>query len=435
MINPILTRTQVVSFLFIDLVDFSKESTATQHQNKTVLIQYLVAALSPIPVSEYRLRDTGSGAFVAFGSNPEFALYTALALWQACDADNGLTALTRQRLRVGLHIGTVKETPDVEGRINYVGDGINAAKRIQDLAEPGQTLASRSFFDAFDQLDTDYALLFNRCGSGDDRQGRSYELFSLSSGDNALAKLKKEIAQSASRSPDEAVSKPTVTEHPLSQVSDFIKKWFVPVNAILAFMTFYVSYLGKLADPARVMLFTGLPLLFLAIFMALTSWSLKGTKDTVLLARYPKWGAFFNHKPITWLSFCLGLILVFAAYFVKAQNEPPKELTPAQSPDKAVPAPQIASSAPPLPSVVPAVLVSNPKLAPAASRDGPGTRLPSKPKPTPAISAQETRIPRNDRPPSKSSSTNPRCTSLLQKAGAGEPLTSQEQREMVSTCQ
>jgi hypothetical protein len=360
--QPIHTRTQVVSFLFIDLVAFSKESTASQHQIKTVLIQHLGAALAPIPVSEYRLRDTGDGAFVAFWSNPEFALYTALALWQACSTDSGSSALPRQRLRVGLHIGTVKETPDVEGRINYVGDGINAAKRIQDLAEPGQILASRSFFDAFDHLDADYSSLFTQCGSGDDKHGRSYELFSLSFGDAALAKLSQEIEQHTSSSRNATTGEQKKTDH-------------------------------------------------------------------------PKWAAFFPHKPITWLSLGLGLTLFVAVYFVKEPDEPPKDSSPAQSAAKVMPVPKIATSTSPTIAVAPPAAASDPMPAPVSSPATPGTLSSGKTRPPPARVDQGTHNAKTGKLPGVTNVANPRCTSLLQKAGTGEPLSSQEQKEMVSTCQ
>lgn len=435
MTNPIHTRTQVVSFLFIDLVAFSQESTASQHQIKTVLIQHLRAALAPISVSEYRLRDTGDGAFVAFWSNPEFALYTALALWQACDAESGSAAVPRQRLRVGLHIGTVKETPDVEGRINYVGDGINAAKRIQDLAEPGQMLASRSFFDAFDHLDPDYSSLFTRCGSGDDKNGRSYELFSLKSGDAALAKLAQEIARSSGVSHSGTSNEPKETDHTLSQISDLIKTWFVPVNAVLAFVTFYVAIFGKFAKPASVMFYTGLLLLLLAIFMGLTSWWFTSAKGTDLSTRHPKWAAFLQHKPIIWLSLALGLILLVAAYFVSDQEVSRKDVAPVQSPVKVVPVPQLSASAPLPDAVAPAAVASKPKRVVASSEAKPEIHSSSKTKPPPTLQGTGTLNAKAAKLPGKTSITNPRCTNLLQKAGTGEPLSPQEQKEMVSTCQ
>lgn len=446
MTNPIRTRTQVVSFLFIDLVAFSKESTSSQHLIKTVLIQHLGVALAPIPVSDYRLRDTGDGAFVAFWSSPEFALYAALALWQACSSDSGSSGLPRQRLRVGLHIGTVKETPDVEGRINYVGDGINAAKRIQDMAEPGQILASRSFFDAFDHLDADYSSLFTRCGSGDDKHGRSYELFSVSFGQAALAKLSQEIAQHASNSHSATATEQEKTEHPLSQVSEFIKKWFMPVNAVLVFATFSVSYLGKLVEQASVMHYTGLLLLLVSILMGLYSWWLKSANGTDLSARHPKWAAFWHHKPIAWLSLGLGLTLLGAGYFVGGHDALPKDPAPAQSPAKVASAPQIATSAPQPSAIAPKAIASDPKPAPEAvasdpkpapssSKAIPKIHSSGKTNPSPALSGPRAYSAKTDKLSSKTSTANPRCISLLQKAGAGELLSSQEQNEMVSKCQ
>ena len=70
-------------------------------------------------------------------------------------------------LRTGLHLGTVKETVDLEARRNYIGDGINATKRIMDFAAPGQIAASRNFFEAVANLDAEYAALFRRLVTGE----------------------------------------------------------------------------------------------------------------------------------------------------------------------------------------------------------------------------------------------------------------------------
>jgi class 3 adenylate cyclase len=112
--NPVHARTQVVSVLFIDLVAFSKDSTASQHTIKVALIQHLIAALALIPNSQYLMRDTGDGAFVAFKDTPELALYTALALWRSCTHSGGAMPLPLERLRVRseAHSGPSRARPD-----------------------------------------------------------------------------------------------------------------------------------------------------------------------------------------------------------------------------------------------------------------------------------------------------------------------------------
>lgn len=420
-------RTQVVSFLFIDLVAFSKESTASQHKIKTILIKHLTAALAPIPASEYRLRDTGDGAYVAFWSTPELALYTALALARACNSVAGTTPLPLQRLRVGLHMGTVKEVPDVEGRTNYLGDGINAAKRIQDLAEPGQMLASRSFFDAFAHLDADYSSLFSLAGSGDDKHGRSYELFALRFEETAFDKLSQEISHNFNEVLALTVTKQQGVGGELTQVSDFIKKWFIPVNALLFSVTFYVGNIGKIANQARAVHYTGLSLLVLSVFMGLVSWWLSSLRGSRSSAKNPGWATVFSHKPVIFLSFGLGLVLTGGAWFIDGPPQPLRE-TKIEIPVKT--APVVTEKRFNAPS--PALVASAPTPPPANSS------AVAIIKDTPPVAPKVVALPhatKNGKLAAKANGSNPRCTSLLQKASSGEPFSPQEQNEMVSTCQ
>jgi len=164
-------RTLVASFLFTDLVGFSKGTAADQFAAKARLSGVLRRYLAALKESDYWIKDTGDGALIAFVSNPEHALYMALALGQ--DYGAGDADVASGSLRTGLHLGTVKESIDVEARRNFIGDGINAAKRIMDFALPGQITASRSFFEAIANLDAAYAALFHHVGASDDKHGRA----------------------------------------------------------------------------------------------------------------------------------------------------------------------------------------------------------------------------------------------------------------------
>ena len=94
----------------------------------------------------------------------------------------------------GLHIGAVKEAIDLEARPNFVGDGINAAKRIMDFAAPGQITASRAYFEAVSWLDSAYAALFQHLGASDDKHGRAHELYAIAPSAAVLEKLRLDLA-------------------------------------------------------------------------------------------------------------------------------------------------------------------------------------------------------------------------------------------------
>jgi len=67
-------RTLVASFLFTDLVGYSKGTAAEQYAAKATLSAILRTNLAALSDADYRIKDTGDGALIAFVSNPEHAL-------------------------------------------------------------------------------------------------------------------------------------------------------------------------------------------------------------------------------------------------------------------------------------------------------------------------------------------------------------------------
>jgi hypothetical protein len=84
----------------------------------------------------------------------------------------------------------VKESLDVESRPNFVGDGINAAQRIMDFAQPGQVTASRSFMESMSLLDVAYGEIFGHLGPRADKHGRQHELFSVTPNEAVLERMR-----------------------------------------------------------------------------------------------------------------------------------------------------------------------------------------------------------------------------------------------------
>src|SRR5436853_1785448 len=188
------SRALVASFLFTDLVGFSIGSAAEQYAAKATLSAILRRNLAALREVDYRIKDTGDGALIAFVSNPEHALYMALAIAQDFGRAAADAGFPSNRLRTGLRLGSGKESIDLEARPKFVGDGINAAKRIMDFAEPGQITASRAFFDAVASLDSAYAGLFRHVGAPDDKHGRAHELYAIAPSAAVLEKLKLDLA-------------------------------------------------------------------------------------------------------------------------------------------------------------------------------------------------------------------------------------------------
>ena len=73
-------RALVASFLFTDLVGYSKGTAAEQYAAKERLSEILNRNLATLRKDDYRIKDTGDGALIAFLANPEHALFIALAI-------------------------------------------------------------------------------------------------------------------------------------------------------------------------------------------------------------------------------------------------------------------------------------------------------------------------------------------------------------------
>ena len=202
------SRALVASFLFTDLVGYSKGTAAEQYAAKATLSSILRRNLATLPDVDYRIKDTGDGALIAFTSSPEHALFMALAIAEDFGRAAAEAGFPSNSLRTGLHLGSVKESIDLEARPNFVGDGINAAKRIMDFASPGQITASRAFFDAVASLDSAYADLFRHVGAPDDKHGRAHELYAVSPSPTVLERLKLDLSGVAAESVEVAPKSP-----------------------------------------------------------------------------------------------------------------------------------------------------------------------------------------------------------------------------------
>lgn len=164
------SRTLVCSVLFVDLVDYSRNSVEEQLRLKNSLNVLIGDALARVRQWDRVILDTGDGAAVAFLGDPEDALVAAI------DMRGSAGAL---RMRMGVHLGPVRLVKDLNGQTNIVGDGINAAQRVMSFAQAGQLLVSRSFHDVLARLSDEHARLFTREGMRTDKHVREHELFAV----------------------------------------------------------------------------------------------------------------------------------------------------------------------------------------------------------------------------------------------------------------
>jgi class 3 adenylate cyclase len=168
--RPAASRTLVCSVLFLDIAGYSRLGVTQQIQLKESFNDVLATALQDTPASDRVVIDTGDGAAVTFLGDPERALFAALSLF-----DN----VGELPVRLGINLGPVYVTRDINGRENVIGDGINVAQRVMSFAQPGQLLVSRSFYDVVLLISAEYATMFQAVGGRTDKLERSHEVFAV----------------------------------------------------------------------------------------------------------------------------------------------------------------------------------------------------------------------------------------------------------------
>ncbi len=402
-------RALVASFLFTDLVGFSKGTTAEQYAAKGTLSAILRGNLAALRDADYRIKDTGDGALITFTSSPEHALYMALAIAQDFGRAAAEAGFPSNSLRTGLHLGTVKESIDLEARPNYIGDGINAAKRIMDFATPGQITASRAFFDAVASLDSAYAALFTHVGTADDKHGRSHDLYAISPSSTVLETLKLDLVPTAG--PAEIVAKHSATigakQGPSRRATDAaaesspavspVRKWLIPGGAVIALGVATIVVGMKMIAPSATSNPSPGPS---APAASSTSGAPAATSASAPAPTIP---APVVAPPIT-------------AERTAVESQTSAAMPPKTAPSAAVPIAPAAKSAS-MPDVTPPV--SGASVAAAK------TNASIKPKTETGASVPAT---------AASDRSSPRCSRIMEKATLGETLSAEEKKELASSC-
>jgi hypothetical protein len=167
---PSDSRTLISSVLFVDIAGYSRLGVTEQIRLKQSFNDVLSAALQDTEARERVVIDTGDGAAVAFLGNPERALFAALAVF-----DN----VGELPVRMGINMGPVHVSRDINGQENVIGDGINVAQRIMSFAGAGQLFVSRTFYDVVQLLSGEYATMFQAVGGRTDKHARTHEVFAV----------------------------------------------------------------------------------------------------------------------------------------------------------------------------------------------------------------------------------------------------------------
>ncbi len=128
-----------VDVLYLDIVKSTRNTTDVQHQMNRRLTEIILKTSDFQRASERGelvSLPSGDGVALVYTQSPEAPLRAAIEIARE------LKTQTRFQVRMGIHSGIVYRGPDVNGRPNFSGEGINIAQRVMSCGNGDHILLS-----------------------------------------------------------------------------------------------------------------------------------------------------------------------------------------------------------------------------------------------------------------------------------------------------
>lgn len=198
----IKTLTKTYHWFYCDIVAGSNPLIPIKDQvRKVIALNELISR-----AETYQKRDhstiilpTGDGMAVGFSDSPEKPLRLAIELHKAIFKYNeSRRGKEKLLIRVGIDMGPVYFVKDLKGQDNVWGPGIILTRRVMDLAEDMQILASTNIAENIRKLSPEYKAILHPIGEYSIKHGESLSLYNIY-GDkfgNRIAPRKSKIAKS-----------------------------------------------------------------------------------------------------------------------------------------------------------------------------------------------------------------------------------------------
>jgi len=171
-------RIWLCSVVRIGIVGYAQLSEAQQAAIKARLNALSNLVTAEVLDDERMVVATGDGVALCFLGEPEDALFAALGLRERLREESP-TGSDPVRVRIGIHLGPVKLARVREGHSPPSDDGLRCAEQVMGYAEPGQILASRSFFDVNANLTQGYAQLFRHLVPKNDARTDEFSVYEV----------------------------------------------------------------------------------------------------------------------------------------------------------------------------------------------------------------------------------------------------------------
>lgn len=181
-----LNRTSICTVIFINIVDYAQAPVDDQIALKDRFNALINEAVKDVAQNDRIILDTGDGAALALLGAPEEALFVALTIRDSVLQDRQQHPERFFFVRIGINLGPVRVVNDLNGRLNVVGDGINAAQRVMSFAQPNRILVSRSYYEIASRLSSEIAAMFTYYGIKTDKYVREHEIYIVLDGQSDM---------------------------------------------------------------------------------------------------------------------------------------------------------------------------------------------------------------------------------------------------------
>lgn len=216
-----LNRTSICSVIFINIVDYGQAAVDDQIALKSRFNALINEAVKDVAQNDRIILDTGDGAAIALLGAPEEALFVALTIRDGVMQDKQQYPERFFSIRAGINLGPVRVVNDLNGMLNVLGDGINAAQRVMSFAQPNAILVSRSYYEIASRLSTEIGAMFTYYGVKTDKYVREHEIYIVQNGQAEAQVI-----------PEEAVK----VEGQVASLLAACRKRWVPATASIALL-------------------------------------------------------------------------------------------------------------------------------------------------------------------------------------------------------
>ena len=184
-----LNRTSICTVIFINIVDYVQAPVDDQIALKERFNALINEAVKNVAQNDRIILDTGDGAALALLGAPEEALFVARDIRERVMAFQPSFSV-----RIGINLGPVRVVNDLNGMLNVVGDGINAAQRVMSFAQPNRILVSRSYYEIASRLSSEIAAMFAYYGVKTDKYVREHEVYIVLDGQSDVSAMPADAA-------------------------------------------------------------------------------------------------------------------------------------------------------------------------------------------------------------------------------------------------